>query len=235
MEKNHCPEQRWSRALTSLTILNGTNDYRLISRPGYLDYMCSPEIVVETLQRAFEDNDVAEHRGQRRRRRGLAHDAYSPIDELVREHWPSIANASNIPFRRRGKRQRSDYYTIFVCPDHRHSSRHLRLGTQVEVLRASDRRAWRLRPAANDDQGLVDNPVVGWRGADDRGRFPVTGWSQWSLRWCATGASARRGGDNVPHAVPGSITTGYTASGEGVPAHTIAAPAPTPSSRISPP
>jgi hypothetical protein len=37
------------------------------------------------------------------------------IDEVVPERWPTMTQAGNLTFRKLPKRERSDYYTTFVC------------------------------------------------------------------------------------------------------------------------
>ena len=88
---------------------------------AYLDQMwrqlCSnvPEVVLETLQEAFEDNEVPSA--------ALSVDGdevslallVPGIDEVVPERWPTVTQAGNQTFRKLPKRERSDYYTIFVC------------------------------------------------------------------------------------------------------------------------
>ena len=37
------------------------------------------------------------------------------VDEVVPERWPTVTQAGNMTFRKLRKRERSDYYTIFVC------------------------------------------------------------------------------------------------------------------------
>jgi hypothetical protein len=88
---------------------------------AYLDQMwrrpCTnvPEVVLETLQEAFEDNEAPSA--------ALSVDGdevslallVPGIDEVVPERWPTVTQAGNQTFRRLPKRERSDYYTIFVC------------------------------------------------------------------------------------------------------------------------
>lgn len=88
---------------------------------SHLDHMwhqlCSnsPEIVHETIGEAFEDNEVPSA--------VLSVDGAEvslallvpAIDDAVPDRWPSITDAGNVSIRKLGKRERSDYYTLFVC------------------------------------------------------------------------------------------------------------------------
>jgi len=79
--------------------------------------LCSnvPEVVVQTLQEAFEDNEAPSA--------ALSVDGdevslallVPDIDEVVPERWPTVTQVGNQTFRKLPKRERSDYYTIFVC------------------------------------------------------------------------------------------------------------------------
>ena len=88
---------------------------------AYLDQMwrqlCSnvPEVVLETLQEAFEDNEAPSAPLSVNGDEVSLAVLVPGIDEVVPERWPTVTQAGNLTFRKLPKRERSDYYTIFVC------------------------------------------------------------------------------------------------------------------------
>jgi hypothetical protein len=88
---------------------------------AYLDQMwqqlCAntPDVVLDTLQGAFEDNEAPSA--------ALSVDGNEVslallvpgIDEVVPERWPTTTQAGNLSFKKLAERERSDYYTLFVC------------------------------------------------------------------------------------------------------------------------
>lgn len=74
----------------------------------------SPDVVIETLEEAFEDNDAPAAAV------GVTGDEASlvvlvpPVDQVVPERMPTTTQAGNLSFRKLPQRERADYYKLFV-------------------------------------------------------------------------------------------------------------------------
>ncbi|WP_328534790.1 DUF4236 domain-containing protein [Micromonospora zamorensis] len=84
---------------------------------GRWQQLCSnePDVVLETLEEAFEDNEAASAAV------GVTGDEVSlvvlvpAVDQVVPERMPTTTQAGNLSLRKLAQRDRADYYKAFVC------------------------------------------------------------------------------------------------------------------------